>query len=274
MTRTPPQHGERRCYLRGCNRPECVAANKRYCKQYRVATIHRPIRIDATPVRQRVEQWNEQGYSHTQIVAVTGGHTGDITKLLAGQLTVAPAVAHRILNSPGPTGTPFHAVTDSTGTIRRAQALHAIGHSYYKIAAAVPMAVNHLGRLLDKQPATVRVAVAKGMAVAYKRLSAIPGTDPKAKARAARLGWTSVAAWDDNIDDPNATPETGQEVVDLADRRELAALRRAEIEHLASFNIPEHEIADRLGMARAYVHDLIRDMRKERLTKPQMEAAA
>ncbi len=83
-----------------------------------------------------------------------------------------------------------------------------------------------------------------------------------------------MAAWDDNIDDPAATPETDQNVVDLDNRRELAALRRAEIEHLASFNIPEHEIANRLGMSRDYVHDLLRDMRKDRFTKPAMASVS
>lgn len=203
-----PAHGGRPRYLRGCRCLPCRDANKRYCKQYRIKTIRQPIRIDATPVRELLQEWVDQGYSQTQIGDAVGKKSGDISKLLRGQPTIAPSVAERILRSPGPTCTPAHARVDSTGTIRRGRALHAIGYPIYAIAENVPMATNHLGRVLYHQPAAVSAAVAQGMAALYKQWSAQPGPSHFALHNARRRGWNGPLAWDDDtIDNPEAHPE-------------------------------------------------------------------
>lgn len=203
-----PAHGERPRYLRGCRCLPCREANKRYCKQYRVKTIRQPIRIDAAPVRELLQEWVDQGYSQTQIGDAVGKKSGDISKLLRGQATIAPSVAERILRSPGPAGTPAHARVDSTGTIRRGRALHAIGYQIYAIAEAVPMATNHLGRVLYHQPAAVSAGVAQGMAALYKQWSGRPGPSHFARHNARRRSWDGPLAWDDDtIDNPNARPE-------------------------------------------------------------------
>lgn len=157
---------------------------------------------------------------------------------------------------------------------RRIQALYAIGHGQASISSSSGLSGATIGQIAHGRYKSIDVRTDEKVRAAYRTLTRVPGTSGKARRVAASEGWVSPAAWGESIDDPAAKPDLLDEVVDLADRRELAALRRAEIEHLASFNIPEHEIADRLGMARAYVHDLIRDMRNERLTKPHLEAAA
>lgn len=207
-----PAHGERPRYLRGCRCQPCIGANKRYCKQYRVRTINKPVRIDATPVRELLQEWVDQGYSQTQIGDAVGKKSGDISKLLHGQPTIAPSVAERILRSPGPDGTPAHARVDSTATIRRGRALHAIGYPIYVIAENVPMATNHLGRVLYHQPAAVSAAVAHGMRDLYKQWSGTPGPSHFAIHNARRRSWDGPLAWDDDtIGDPQAHPEwTGE----------------------------------------------------------------
>lgn len=203
-----PAHGGRPRYLRGCRCLPCREANRRYCKQYRVRTITKPVRIDATPVRNRLQKWVDQGYSQTQIGDAVGKKSGDISKLLRGQATIAPSVADRILRSLGPTGTPMHARVDSTGTIRRGRALHAAGYPIYTIAENVPMATNHLGRVLYHQPAAVSAAVAQGMTALYKQWSSKPGPSHFALHNARRRGWDGPLAWDDDtIDDPTVHPE-------------------------------------------------------------------
>ena len=255
MTSSPRQHGERRCYLQGCRRPECVAANKRYCKQYRVQTVRRPLRVDATPVRLHIQQWVDQGYTQTQIGQAVGKSSGDISKLLNGQPTVAARIAARVLNSPGPKGIPGHARVDSTGTIRRGRALHAIGYPIYVIAAGVPMATNHLGRLLDHEPATVSPALAQGMAAIYRQWSARPGPSHFACFNARRRKWHGPLAWDD-IDDPNEQPEISEpyKPIPKGGRDEL---RRQEIRHLLFCGESPASIARQMDRSEKYITDLI-----------------
>jgi hypothetical protein len=267
-------HGERRCYLRGCRRPECVAANRRYCKQYRVATIRQPIRIDTTPVRQRIEEWSGQGYSHVQIAQAVGGNSGDISKLLAGQPTITPKVAARYLNSRGPRGIPFHATTDSTGTVRRGRALHAIGYPLYEIADGLPVNTAYLGRILDGRYPTLRVVVAEAMTARYRQLRWKPGTSHFAVHSARRRDWHGPMAWDDNIDNPAAQPET------LPGYQPLAAngrdsMRKDEIEHLYLLGESVASIAKQLGANEKYTSDQLAAVLRERAARadsPQLDS--
>lgn len=268
MTRTPPQHGTRACYLRGCRHPECVDANKRYCKAYRVTTLRAPIRIPAAPSIARITDWIERGYSHTQISATTAVNTGELSKLYNHkQQNIHPDVARRILSAADPAGAPYHAMADATGTIRRAQALHLIGYPMYQIAQGVPMATNHLGRLLHRQPATVRLSIANGMTALYKELRWRPGPSQFSPFAARRNGWHGPLAWDD-IDDPNCQPETDTYKPIVKGGRD--SMRRAEIAHLLSCGESIATIARRMDRDTKYISDLI----SQGLDAPSYEAAA
>lgn len=131
------------------------------------------------------------------------------------------------------------------------------------------MAVNHLARLLEDQPATVSLTVANGMKTLYKQMSGRPGASPFAVSSARRRNWHGPMAWDD-IDNPAEQPDVEQ-VIDLELKRdELAALRRAEIEHLASFNLSNHEIAARLDISISTVNAIVRELHghQRRARKP------
>lgn len=268
-----PPHGKRPRYLRGCRCLPCRDANKRYCKQYRVRTVRKPVRVDATPVRERLQGWIDQGYSQIQIGDAVGKASADISKLLNGQATLAPSVAARILRAAGPKGIPSKAVTDSTGTLRRAQALYVIGYPIYRIAEGVPMAANHLGRLLNGQPATVSVAVAEGMAALYEQLRWRPGPSHYAVHDARRRGFHGPFVWDGNIDDPNAKPEKAKPYKPVA-KNGRDSMRKAEIEHLYFLGESIASIAKRFDGNEKYVSDLLGAIRRERAARAERERAA
>ncbi|MGW9299651.1 hypothetical protein ACWHA3_02335 [Streptomyces cyaneofuscatus] len=260
-TRTPVQHGERRCYLRGCRRDECVTANKRYCKSYRVETLHQPIRIDAEPVATHLDNLAGQGYSHRQIATAANRNTGEISKLrLRQQLTITPALAQTLLRVRLNGVTPHHAMVDATGTVRRGQALYSIGHPIYAMAAAIPMACNGLGRMLAAPPATVRLTVANGMADLYTQLRWKPGTSVRSPIHAARNGWHGPLAWDGNIDDPDAVPEASDPYAPTS-RFTRDPYRRGEMEHLARAGASADEIRRRTGASQSYTREVLAELR-------------
>ncbi|MFR9796584.1 hypothetical protein ACL02U_11870 [Streptomyces sp. MS06] len=269
-----PPHGERSRYLRGCHCTPCRDANKRYCKQYRVRTIRRPIRIDAEPVRQRLQQWTDQGYSQTQIGDAVGKKSADISKLLNGQATIAPTIAARILRTSRPAGIPAKAVTESIGTLRRAQALYAIGYPIYRIAQGVPMAANHLSRLLGQQPDTVSLTVAQGMKALYEQLRWRSGPSHYAVHDARRRGYCGPLAWDD-IDDPDCRPDIADPYKPTS-KYERDPDKNAEILHLHLLGESNAQIAKQLGHNEKYIHDQLKTILRRRANRhpdPQQAAA-
>jgi transcriptional regulator with XRE-family HTH domain len=242
---TLPPHGGRPRYAKGCRCTPCREANKRYCKQYRVKTIRKPVRIDATPVRERLQSWAEQGYSQTQIGAAVGKNSGEISRILNGQPTIAPTVATRLLRAPAPTGIPANARVDSTGTVRRGRALHAIGYPIYEIAHVLPAAANHLAYILEHPPATVPLALASAMTALYRRRVGVPGPSQLAIRDARRRKWHGPLAWDD-IDDPNCMPES------MRNRHKIGPGRKASVDpervaELTAAGKSAKEIAFQLG---------------------------
>lgn len=256
-TKTPPQHGERRCYLRGCRRPECVEANKRYCKLSDLRR-HRegPRRIDATEVASHLRHLIEnEGWTQLDIAASTGIKVGTIGGLAAGRHRFcSPENAKTILafDPDFDTQRPGY-WTNNIGSMRRLQALAVLGHPLYLVAEEAGIGYATARHMCGQRRRVTSKDFAARIAAVYDRRRHQTGPSPITRGMAKSAGWWGPEAWRD-IDDPQCTPEEH--------RDELGAYRRREIQHLASYNVPEDEIADRLGMARAYVHDLIRDMGK------------
>ncbi|MGW9371138.1 hypothetical protein ACWGVR_14145 [Streptomyces xanthophaeus] len=144
------------------------------------------------------------------------------------------------------------------GTRRRIHALQAVGHSQYAIAEAARTVQNRIHMVSSGKVQLVRLHFADRISSAYKALADSEGTSTRGRTTAARNGWAGPAYWDDeDFDNPDFQP-----AIDNGNNRALAEARRADIEHLAAFAIPPHEIAARLDMSADYVHDKIRDMRK------------
>lgn len=130
------------------------------------------------------------------------------------------------------------ALTDATGTVRRLQALSAVGWSRSRLARRLGMSPRNMSRLI--RGSRVRFETARAVRGLYDELWA---TAPPAGTRgdsisaararnvAERSGWPPPMAWDDDlIDDPAARPGPGwkrggrttRRTTDLAeDAREL-----------------------------------------------------
>ncbi|MEU2789083.1 hypothetical protein [Streptomyces sp. NPDC007100] len=255
-TATQSPHGERRCYLRGCRRPECIAANKRYCK---TADLRRhregPRRIDGTDAANHLRRLiDEEGWTQIGIADTLGISRDTVGGLASGRnKTCRREDARRILafqpdfdaERPSPR-------VDIVGSTRRLQALAVLGHALYDVSAETGVSYAVIRRILRGEGRYTSKDFAARIRRVYEQRRHTNGPSYITRGHARAKGWYGPDAWRD-IDDPQCTPHEN--------RRHLAALRRADVEHLAGFGISEHEIAARLGMASAYVHDLIRDMR-------------
>lgn len=261
----PPQHGMRACYLRGCRHPACVKAHKRYCKEYELR-VHQegPRCIDASEAAAHVQTLISSGWSQVGLAEASGCKATTICELLSGKhKKIRVETAQALLAfQPAPDSPAPSNWTDPTGTVRRVQALAVMGHPMYRVAAAVGISTSHLRSILAGSTQKVSKTTARNIADVYGQLLRVPGTSSVTRGRARANGWHGPAAWADGvIDDPQARPEASEQEPPLS-FIELGRYRRDEIIHLASFGVPEREIAERLGLARAYVHDLLRDLRK------------
>jgi AraC-like DNA-binding protein len=246
--------------------------------------------VDAEPVRQHIDALRRGGASIPSIAAAASVSTATLARLLYGMNGKRPTarlrtesadalLAVQVENCEVPDG----ARIDGTGTRRRIQGLVVAGWPFTVLGPEIGIHNRPLGALA--RATQVSAGSARKVKAGCRRLATYTpeqfGVPSQARSLArrvaAREGWLPLAAWDD-IDDPACEPDLGSDP--SINRNEIGAYRRREISYLDSFGIPEHEIAERLGMARAYVHDLIRDMRKERLAKPavtgvsDLEAAA
>jgi AraC-like DNA-binding protein len=232
--KTPPQHGERRCYMAGCRRPECRAANSTYNKQYRVAQYGKGNRrVDAAPYTDLVRTYVDVGWSRAQLAKRTGVSETTIVHLVAGKLArINPDVASGLDKLPAAPSTPDgRAFVDATGTVRRGRALFRIGHQIDDMAAELDLNPDTLSRILNREGGYVLASTAHNMTALYKRLRWTPGKLLGNRTRAIKRGWHGPMAWDGNIDDPQCKPDldgsrvkTGRSKGDSPDPARVARL--------------------------------------------------
>jgi len=209
--RTPPQHGERRCYLRGCRLPECADAHYRYMSRYRLERERGSTRrTPSGPAAQRVLDLCAAGWTIGQIAIAAGCAERTVSNLREQRYqTIKNDLANRILKA-RPTLATVPATTriSAIGTVRRVQALMAIGHSLIGIAEAMGMAHTALSNTLCGRRPTVAVGTARSAQRVYREWAERPGTSRRSINRATAQGWAPPAAWnDDEIDDPQAIPD-------------------------------------------------------------------
>lgn len=277
-TSTPPQHGERRCYLRGCQRPECAAANRRYIKQLRLdheRGIHRL--VDATPARRHLESLAKAGWIQAQIARASRVSPSHLSGIASGNCSfISPRIANRILSVPvGPPPDDARFI-DATGSSRRIQALIAFGYPATSLTQPLQLAETAIGRIARMDRPQVCTTTAEIIAITYKRLSRVPGPCNRTRIMAARKGWLGPLAWDaTTIDDPTALPEVDEPYAPLA-KNGRDSMRMEELEHLLSLGESEAAIAKQMGASEAYIHDLatVIRSRKKPLASNDMRKAA
>lgn len=276
-TKTLPPHGTlSRAKYHKCKCTECLERCRLYQRsRYRKQGYGtwQPL-IDAAPVRQHLLKLNAAGLSYAVIAKRLGCSTANVTRFIYDlgpshprRKRTRPELAARILAITVTDLTP--GLIDATGAARRIQALAANGWPLRSLGPHIGVNPASVGRIAYQQ--YVFRDTVKAVADCYEKLrdqrpedhGIDPGSALKTRNRARREGWPDPLWWDDmgHIDDPDFDPAEAERELnrDELNRDELAAYRRKEIAHLASYGIPEHEIAARLDMSPQYVHDLIRD---------------
>lgn len=259
MTHTLPQHGDRACYLRGCQRPECRDGRNARRRAIRAGTLQ-PSRtlIDATEVREHILDLQAAGHSPTSIAVLAGvAHTTVLNFLQPNRASrrgrkryTTPQTAAKIL-----------AVRPLTaaGTLRRVQALVAIGWTVRKIAAEAGVSVRWI---VDLRPdSTIIRSHARMIADAYGRLRNLspekngvwPGHAQRSRERARANRWPTPDYWDqhaDDLDDPYFEPLYG------VTRREIVA---QDANWLMRSGLDRAAAAQRLGVSKSYLDHAFRD---------------
>lgn len=269
-TKPLPPHGSDARYKgnRTGTRPPCRCP--KCTRGHRLADTQRELRrlrgernlVPVAEVLPHILKLRASGMSQTMIAREAGISQAVISYITTGRNKTCQTEKARRILAVQPHRFDGNAERPAIGSIRRVRALYSLGHSRAEISALSGLSVASISLLAEARWKVVDNLAATALAAAYRQLMYTRGTNWKNERRARAEGWHGPLAWDGAaIDDPNAQPETEQADDLTAKRNDLAALRRAEIEHLAAFNLPIHEIAERLDMAPGYVRDILREFR-------------
>lgn len=289
-TKPIPDHGTlSRAKYHKCKCPACLER----CRTYQ-RSRHRkqgygtwqPL-IDAEPVRQHLLNLNAAGMSYKVIAAQLGRSTACVTRFIYDlsptqprKKRTRPELAAEILAVTASDLTP--GMIDATGARRRIQALAANGWPLISLGPHIGVSPATVGRIARQR--YVFRPTARAVAECYEQLRGqrpedhgiTAGSVLKTRNRAVREGWRDPVWWDDmgHIDDPDFDPAAAEKPLG---RDELAALRRAEIAHLAAFGCSPEHIHKRLGeeVALSTVRAIVAELRtgQKRYRKQQREAA-
>lgn len=223
-------HGTRNAYaLDRCRCDECTGANRAYERQRKRDRLYgRPGGyVDADPVREHIARLSAAGMGWKRVAAAAEVATGTMYPILYGRGGSNPAehrpprkrvrrdIADRILAvrlelAP-------HAPVPSVGTVRRLQALVAVGWSLTRLAPRLGMLPSNLHSLVHTRDQVLQ-ATADSVAALYDEFWDQPPPHAahhdliayrRALRYAADRGWLPPLAWDDEaIDDPDARPAT------------------------------------------------------------------
>lgn len=117
-------------------------------------------------------------------------------------------------------------MVSSLGTVRRVQALQAMGHTTATIAGA-GLPVTTVKGLLQARPTRVTVRTAAKVQQIYEALSGVGGMSAYARTNAERHGWPAPHEWwPGELDDPDADPRATAST-DRDDDGDIAALLSA-----------------------------------------------
>lgn len=264
MTRTQPREcGTRAKYV--VEKCRCDACRKA-CRDYerwrlRQKAYGRTAYVDAAPVRAHIRGLQAAGLGWKRVADRAGLAESVVWKLIYGDPKRGQASSKRVRRR---TARAILAVTcdldalgatvhvPAVGTVRRLQALVAIGWSKSKLAAMLDKLPTNLGKTMHSEQ--VAAGTARAVRDLYDRLwdrppPAFTWSERQSAARARNLarrnGWVPPLAWDDEaLDDPEAVPQLGE-----PEKRQGGRLvDLAEVDHLAAFGCSPEEIAARLGV--------------------------
>ncbi|WP_327335921.1 hypothetical protein OG384_04600 [Streptomyces sp. NBC_01324] len=273
-TRTLADHGTLSRYKHhGCKCDVCRAG---YCTWQRTRYRRRgygtwhPF-VDAQPIRQHILALHGSGMSFASIAQAASMHEATVTGFIYAlgkrapvKKRATPEIAAKILavkSDPMLSGW-----VDATGTRRRIQALAANGWPMGALAAAIGVNSGTVNRMTRQ--VRVFAATARAVAAMYTRYATASPQDhgvelwkiERTRRAAQAKHWPDTVWWEDmgHIDDPDFDPVASERRLG---RDELAAVRRAEVEHLASYGYEAEEINKRVDIALSTIRAILTELR-------------
>lgn len=190
--------------------------------------------VDGSPARQHVQLLLDRGMTQCAIHEATGL---TVWWLINNKGMIRRSTHKRVFAIPVPRALVSGGFVPAVGTVRRIQALAAIGYRISDLNQMLGRGRNCVEQWIKRD--VVSSDTAADVADLYRQLSMTPGPSELSKRRALKRGWVPPLAWDD-IDDRDEKPNQGDVVkVSFPDRyRELR-------EHVG---LSPGEIADHLGI--------------------------
>lgn len=243
------QHGTNAAYtLDKCRCWDCTAACSEYNTRLKRETAYGKARlVDAEPVREHVRSLMAASMGLKTVAARSGVAHGALSKLIYGtplpdgtrrppSVKLRQASAEALLAiRPDVAALAGGAVVDATGARRRIQALCAIGWSVQKVSQRSGIDRQAIDKIMRGAATSARTV--RAIREAYDGLwDEAPAESThyekcavsRTRNHARAAGWAPPMAWDDEtIDDPEATPSTGEFERHRVDLDEWAHLVRS-----------------------------------------------
>jgi hypothetical protein len=239
-----------------CRCPQCVAFHAKACKVRDFErTSGNPPSVPIEPVAAHVDMLIASGMSYSLIAARAGVSRNSVAKVHQRRGKFCHRQIAARIRSVKPSDFDEAANRPAAGTVRRVQALYAIGHGAKAIASVSGLPEQTISLLANGYWKTVSGSIAQAIRAAYQQLAWRPGPSPKARTRAAKLGWHSPLDWCD-IDDPAAQPEqSGPGLVS-----EVRRTKRAEVEHLLRGGESQAAVRNRTGASHSYIRQIAAEL--------------
>lgn len=201
----------------------------------------------AVNVQKHIDLLISQGMSYSQI-ATAAGVAERTVRGVRKRSTLRGMTAAAIL-AVQPQPRPARAdLVPNIGTMRRVQALVALGWSLTELGARSGMPVQQVWDLAHGRKPQIKATTRGRIDDLFEQLSATPGTSRRARACAAKRGWLPPLAWDD-IDalDCRAEPVESEAEGDVVDE---VAVERALAGHRIELTDAELVAVLQVGVAR------------------------
>ncbi|WGM21841.1 hypothetical protein QEH68_06620 [Paenarthrobacter sp. OM7] len=214
-------------------------------------------RVDATEVRAHILALMEAGVSMKRLGKIAGMAHSTISAVVYGRTERGHTAYRRVHKDtaakilaiqPSMENMAPNRYIDSCGTIRRLQALVAIGWSQNRLCEQLGISRRNFGTFMNADKCTVRKALA--VRDLYNQLWNQPQTGvewhsktsaTRARNHAKARGWAPPLAWDDEtIDNPDAQPEFGTKL-------KLRDTIAEDVEFMHKTGASIDEISERLG---------------------------
>jgi hypothetical protein len=285
MTRRPvPDHGTYARangspgYREPCYCDPCTEEKRKCRKRSKVnRQLGRSTFVDAGPAREHLKTLHKT-MGWLSLAAATKVDDKSLFLLHSGRRTkITRAVHARIMAVQPPEAADPGLYIDVTKSMRQIRALMAIGHSGRVIAEAASSTQARIHLIAAGNQPTLRHGLADRIDAAYQQLAPHPAPvthfSNRVRNCAAAKGWKDPLWWEDmgRISDPTFDPQAAEQ----AGRRELAAIRREEVEHLASFGLCAEEIDQRVDLALSSIKGILLELRTgQRRDRTKREATA